>query len=174
MNLMQRALRIAVAGGMVAGISVAIAGPAAHAATTDQSCSKVTGTVTISPGLTTTSASNTFTIKAKTSGCSAAGKGTGKISGKFTANAACQTFPNPFNTTLKTKWADLTTSTVKATFNVDTSTLQATVTGTVTKGAFKGDAISNKQQYTLANGDCVSTPVTKITLKQLSNLVFSH
>jgi hypothetical protein len=174
MNLIQRAVRVAVAGALAAGISVAVAGPAAHAATTDQSCSKVTGTVTISPGLTTVAANNTFTIKAKTSGCSATGKATGKISGKFTANAACQSFPNPFTTTLKTKWADATVSVVKATFNVDTSTLQATVTGTVKKGAFKGDAISNKQQYTLANGDCVTTPVTKITLKQLSSLVFSH
>jgi hypothetical protein len=56
----------------------------------------------------------------------------------------------------------------------NTSTLQADVTGKVVKGPFLGDNITNKQQYAIEQGDCVTTPVTLISLSQLSDLVFSH
>jgi hypothetical protein len=178
LKLIRRTVYLALSAGMAAGLGGALIAPAAHAvnpAVTDQSCTKVVGAVLITPGLTLVDKSQTFVIKGKASGCSAVGKSTATIKGKFTTTASCANFPNPFTTKLRSTWADTTVSVLRATFNVDVSLLQATITGKVVSGPFLGDAIHNKQQYTLATGDCSdANPVTKVTFKNLNALTFTH
>jgi hypothetical protein len=169
----RRTLYAALSVGMLAGMTVVASGPAAKAAVVDQKCTKVVGTVLISPGLTLTDQPETFTIKGKASGCTK--KTSGNLRGKFSTTASCTNFPSPFTTKIKVTWADATVSVLRTTFNVDTATLTATITGKVLSGPFVGDAIHNKQQYTLASGDCSNAnPVTKVTFKNINNFTLTH
>ena len=178
MNVIRRTVYVALSAGLAAGLTVALSGPAAHAvnpAVTDQSCTKVVGAVTITPGLTFNDQSEDYLIKGKASNCSAAGKGTGKLKGKFTVVSSCANFPNPFTVKVKAVWADTTISVMKATFTVDLATLTATITGKVVNGPFTGDQINNKQKFTLGPGDCSdANPIKTVTFANTNNFTFTH
>jgi hypothetical protein len=177
-NLIRRTVYVALSASLAAGLTVALSGPAAHAvspAVTDQSCTKIVGAVVITPGLTFTDKSETYVVKGKASGCSAAGKATGRLRGKFTVVSSCANFPNPFTVKVKAVWADTTISVMKATFNVDLATLTATITGKVVNGPFTGDQIHNKEKFTLGSGDCSdANPIKTVTFANTNNFTFTH
>jgi len=128
---------------------VGIAAPPAGAATA-QSCTKVAGTLTMSPGLGTTAANQKVTIKGTESGCkpTATTGGTGAFLSQFTLkNASCGTLINggtKFTGPGKTTWKNKKTSSYTMTYTdgKGSAVLNITITGKVTAGLFKGKKLA--------------------------------
>jgi len=134
-------LGIALALGMV-GIAAAPAGAAAV-----QSCKTVKGTITLSPGLSSTSTGNQkVTIKGTETGCAPSAKtgGSGKyLSVLVLKNANCATLAKggiTFTGTGTTTWKNGKTTTYSVTYKDGTGNNIAVVnmTGKATKGLFVG------------------------------------
>jgi len=124
------------------------AGPASAAPV--QSCAKVAGTITMSPGLGTAPANQKVTIKGTESGCkpTAATGGTGAFLSTFTLkNASCGTLINggtKFTGPGKTTWKNKKTSSYSITYTdgKGAAVLNITMAGKVTAGLFKGKKIA--------------------------------
>ena len=149
--------------------TVAIAAQPAGAAAV-QSCKTVKGTITLSPGLSSTSTGNQkVTIKGTETGCNPAAKtgGSGKyLSTLILKNANCATLAKggiKFTGTGTTTWKNGKTTTYSVTYQDGTGNNIAIVnmTGKATKGLFVGKKFAAGFKINLNgvnNGACTSTP----------------
>ena len=144
-------------------------GSATAAATHGQTCTAVAGSATISPGLSTVPANQTITATGTMSKCTPAtatgGSGTLHATVHLT-NGSCQGLAS--GTTLplvgSIKWKNGKTSGVNITAKTTSSApTTATFSGKASSGLFKGQAIGGKITFSLASGNCTTSPVKKIT-----------
>jgi hypothetical protein len=151
------------------GIVIAPAG----AATPQQTCKKLTGSVLIKPGIQKTPKAQTATASGNLTGCTPAAKtgGSGVLKAKLTLpkNSSCAGLVGG-NTALKlaatATWKNKKTSSFALTAKTGTgkNVLVATITGKVSKGLFLGRPVTGQIKVKPAAGqDCFNKPVTKLT-----------
>jgi hypothetical protein len=157
-----------------------IASAPAGAAVKGATCTKLTGTATLKPGLSNTTAKNkpAITIKnAKLTGCTGGvTSGTLSASLKYTIAQNCigqiKGTSSGITGTAKIVWNDKSTSTLSLKLvGVTKKPTQTTIPGTVTAGAFKGSKSSGTINYTLGTGQCASKPFTSATFKNVTKIV---
>jgi len=163
-RLVRVGLVMAVAAGMF-GVGMAPANAAAV-----QSCKTVKGTITLSPGLSSTSTGNQkVTIKGTESGCAPSAKtgGTGVYTSVLILkNANCATLAKggiTFTGTGTTKWKNGKTTTYTVTYKDGTGNNIAVVnmTGKATKGLFVGKKFAAGFKININkvnNGACTNQP----------------
>jgi hypothetical protein len=154
------------------------AAPASAAAV--QKCGTVTGTITMSPGLSSTSTGNQkVTIKGTEKNCTPGSKtgGTGAYNSVLTLkNANCTVLANggiTFKGTATTKWKNGKTTTYSVTYKDGKGSLNAittiTMTGKATKGLFVGKKFTAAFKINIngANGGaCTTKPFKSAPWKQ--------
>jgi hypothetical protein len=162
---------------ILAGVAcaVALAAPAgiafdsggANAATVNQSCVKLAGNATISPGLTTVPQNVTITAHGTLTSCTPSAKtgGGGTITATIKqTGASCQKLASggTFAGSSTTKWKNAKTSagTFKGTTTSSAPTT-ATISGKMTSGLFSGNLISGHIQFTPGSGNCTPTSPIK-------------
>jgi hypothetical protein len=146
----------------------------ATAATAAQTCGSLKGTVTLSPGLTSTPKSQTATAKGTATKCtpSSATGGSGTLAATtHIANGSCQALAAGTTLPLKgnIKWKNGKTSSV--TLNAKTTSsapTTANITGKVSAGLFVGKPITGQIKFTIVStgsgSPCTPTnPVKKLT-----------
>jgi hypothetical protein len=169
---MKSLIRFTMTIALLAPIGVLTAAPAGAAAAL--TCTTQTGAATIKPGITPTPTNVTITVSEKLSGC----KGGGITSGTETASivskaATCSglgkngTKTGPFKG--KITWSNKKTSSISLT--TVSAGLSASATGSVTAGLFVGQKITTTIVYALKTGNCVSTPLTALSIKGTKPLV---
>ena len=141
-----------------------------------QNCKTAKGTLTMSPGLSSTSTSDQkVTIKGTESGCAPAAKtgGTGQYTSILTLKkASCATLVKggtTFTGNATTKWKNGKTSTYRVTYKDGTgnNVTKINMTGTVTKGLFVGKKFSAGFVIAVSgNPNCTTVKFTKATWKQ--------
>jgi hypothetical protein len=153
------------------GIAAAPAGAAAV-----QTCKTVVGTVTMTPGLSTTPANQKFAIKGTESGCTpgSATGGTGAfVSSGTLANASCSTLikgGTSFKGTAKTTWKNKKTTSYSVTFKDGTgaNVVNITMTGSATAGLFKGKKLAGGIKIGATNANaCTGAPFKSAKFTQL-------
>ena len=165
---------------MVAALAVASFGIYAApggAAAPAQKCTAVKGTVTLSPGLTTSPKAQKATAKGTLSKCTPtkATGGSGTLNGTLTLpkNSSCiglATGKQTLKLNATTKWKNGKTSTyalVAKTGSGKTATV-ATITGKVSKGLFVGKKVTGGIKVTQGKGEnCTAAhPVKHLTFVQ--------
>ncbi len=169
-TLARGSLFIAAAALATSGLVAAPAG----AAGPQQKCKKLSGSVTIKPGISAVPGPQTATAKATVSGCSpskktgAAGKMTATL--KLPKDSSCAGLASGgTNLKLKAKitWKSKKVSNLALTAKTGTgaNVLTANITGKVSKGLFKGHKVTSQIKITPTKGNCAPTPVTKIGFK---------
>jgi hypothetical protein len=160
--------------GVVVGSGPALA---AKAPKPNISCN-VTGTATVSPGVSNTAAKQTLTTTLTLSGCTGssvagitgASPGTTSAKGKTAETCADLTKPSkPATTKTTISWNNGTTSAVvyKTVLNSGT----ATAAGKVTSGTFKGGKLTSNVTFTVGAGqNCTSVPITSATISGTFNI----
>ncbi|MGO9876519.1 MAG: hypothetical protein ACLPVY_22310 [Acidimicrobiia bacterium] len=131
---------------LVAPVAVLTAGPASAAGGT--TCGKPSGTITISPGLTSTPTVQTISVVLPVKACKGGGVTGGTSKGSLkTAAIDISTFANGKPITLNDTitWNTKATTTFSATTNTKISSsgaITATIKGKVTKGLFVGGTVT--------------------------------
>ncbi len=156
-------------------------GTAAHATTpTTPTCTKASGTVTFTPPLPTSG--STVKSKVKLTGKESSCSGGGVTAAKLVANAMlnkstnCSGVANDGSVrivgTLTLTWKVHKTSTASFTLKPESGE-RGLVTGTITKGQFKGKSLAQTLQLepTSNGGNCESTPLKKAGFVQSTPLV---
>jgi hypothetical protein len=148
-----------------------IASPAG-AATAQQTCKKLTGTVNIKPGISGTPHAQTATVKnAPLTGCAPSAKtgGSGLMNAtlKLPSNSSCTGLATG-NTSIKlastVTWKNHKTSKLALTAKTGTggNVLTANITGKVASGLFAGKSVTGQIKIKPTKGNCAPTPVTQI------------
>ncbi len=152
---------------LFAPLTVLTAGPVGAAGGT--SCTGQSGTVTISPGITTTKQTEHFTSTETITHCTGGGVSSGSIKSTFTVkNESCTTAAKlgvktgPFPGTIT--WNTKKTSTFSETTVTGPTVVEATLTGNVLSGLFASGKISNVLGYTYGKGTSCTTGIKKITI----------
>ena len=173
-----RLVRIGLVMAMALGMFGLGAAPAGAAAV--QKCGTVTGTITMSPGLSSTSTGNqkvtiAGTEKNCTPGTKTGGSGAYK-SVLVLKNANCSVLAQggiTFKGTATTKWKNGKTTTYSVTYKDGKGSLNAittiTMTGKATKGLFVGKKFTGAFKINIQganNGACTTTPFKKAPWKQ--------
>src|SRR3954467_4676513 len=173
-------------GGVLLAAAVAlplfVIGAPGGAAGAGQTCSKLTGTVTFKPPLpkigSTKKVITTFSVKlGKLSGCAGPGGATGTVTltAKTTKPGTCSTLASGSTTngTETIKWAKGAASTLKVKLISPKASTNATVSGSVSAGQFKGMKTTASAGYTLPKGACSSKDLSSaaISLKKGTKLV---
>jgi hypothetical protein len=135
-----------------------------------QKCGVLSGTATITPGLTTTPANQTISATGNAKNClpsaKTGGAGVLKATVKL-SNGSCGGLASGTTLPLKgsIKWQNGKTSAVSITAKTTSSApTTATLTGKVTSGLFASHLISGKITFTVQGGNCSpSSPIKKIT-----------
>jgi len=158
-----------------------VASPAGAAAGT--TCKTTSGTATFSPALpklgNKTLVNSTISVKnGKLGSCNNGVTGaTVSLTAKI-SNANCATLASPPKVTKPTTgtekivWAPKAkgTSTIPLTLGtVKGKPTEATLSGTVSAGLFKGTKISGTVVYTIPKGACTATALSTVTFKQLTS-----
>jgi hypothetical protein len=144
-------------------------GSATGAVTTYQKCGILTGTATISPGLSTVPRNQTITATGALKNClpKAATGGSGKLTATVKlANGSCQGLASGTTLPLKgnIKWINGKVSGLTVTAKTTSSDpTAATMAGKVTSGLFVNRLANGKIRFSIVSGDCSSKPVTKIS-----------
>jgi hypothetical protein len=152
-------------------VPVAVAAPAG-AATPLQTCKKVTGSATFTPGLKNTPANNTVKAKGNQTGCTPSAKTGG--SGVLTATikvvkgscvklaAGGQTIKGTAATTWKNKKVSKYALTLKT--GKGSAGTTATITGKVTSGLFAGHSVTGQIKFKVSGTpNCTTKPVKAAT-----------
>ncbi len=158
--------------------------PDAHAAVPGTKCAKVAGKATFTPALPKVGSVKKVTSTIKANGsekvCTGGGVASGALSAtiKFKTPGNCQTLASgsggAIHGTLTVKWNVGATSTIAVTLKqVTNKPTQATLTGPVTAGKFKGDKASQTINFVIssAGGDCVHGDLRYVTFTQQTPLV---
>jgi hypothetical protein len=179
---MKRALAGSLLLAMMFAVFVMGAAPGV-AAGPSQSCAHLTGSATLSPGLTGVPADQTVTAKGTLTSCapSATTGGSGTISATIKIKkGSCQglaTGNQSLSGTAVTKWKNGKSSTYSVTFKTGTgSNIQvATITGKVSAGLFAGKNVSGQIKFTVKAGENCSAahPIKDITFVNTKPWVIS-
>jgi hypothetical protein len=177
-----RLVRVAMVAALALGMSAAVAAPGG-AATPVQTCTKLSGSATFSPGLGPVPANNTVSAKGTLAGCTP-NKATGgagvltatiKVPGGSCVKLA--TGNQKLSGTGSAKWKNQKTSKYSLTFTTGAgkNITVATVTGKVTSGLFAGKKVSGQIAFTVKAGqNCtLAHPVKNITFKQTKPFITS-
>jgi hypothetical protein len=148
-------------------VGVLASGPAGAA--TGTSCKSVSGSVTVTPGLTDKPLAQVITFNLPVKGCTGGGVTSGTVKGtdKVTKPGTCGTLgaPGPAQKITGTiTWNTKKTSTFSA--STTTKGLTFTITGTVTAGLFQGTKVSEAGKYALPSGAICTTahPLKTLTV----------
>jgi hypothetical protein len=157
--IVRGSLLLAAAALVTSGIAIA----PANAVAVSQTCKKFTGSVTITPGLTTTAHSQSASATGTLSGCTVAtktgGGGTIKATLKLPASSSCQGLATGKQTvkiptsTITWKNHKTTTMTLVAKTGSGSTATVATITGKVTKGLFAGKSVTAAIKVTPKSGE---------------------
>jgi hypothetical protein len=163
-------------------LPLAVMAAPSGAAGAGMSCTKLTGTVTFKPPLpklgSTKKVTTTFSVKGgKLTGCTGPGGATGTVtlSAKTKTPGNCSTLANgSTNSGTETiKWAKGAASTLTVKLISPKASTNATVSGSVSKGQFKGKKTTASAGYTLPAGACSTKDLAsaKISLKKGTKFV---
>ena len=150
---MKRICLFTMAVALLMPMAVLSAGPAGAAGGT--TCAKPTGTITISPGLTTTPTVQTISVVLPVKACKGGGVTSGTSKGSIkTAKISISTFASGAAVTLNDTitWNNHKTTTFSAkaaTKIASNNKITSTITGSVTKGLFVGLHVSATVNVTL-------------------------
>jgi hypothetical protein len=169
-------VRAATAAALVLSV-VIVAGPAGAAVGT--SCKVSIGRATIAPGLSSVPAVQTITATTTLSGCTGGGvtAGTGRATLKLGATDCTGLAKGASKEALTetVTWNGRKASTFTGTTLSGTGArvLQATISGTVTVGLFKGSRVSTTFAYSVNRGETCSktTAITGLSIKGLKPFV---
>ena len=153
------------------------------AAAPSQKCTKLAGSVTLTPGISTVPKTQTGTAKATLSGCAPAAKtgGSGVLTSKLKIpNGSCQGLAKG-NQTLKlvstVKWKNGKTSTITliAKTGSGSTALTANISGTISKGLFIKHKVTTQIKVATGKGEnCTPAhPVKHITFKNSKPFIIS-
>jgi hypothetical protein len=143
---MRKVYVFTIAVALVAPIAVLAAGPASAASGT--TCGKPSGTITISPGLTSTPTPQTITVVLPVKACTGGGVTGGASKGSLkTAAISIATFasgkPVTLNDTITWNTKATTTFSASATTKISSKgAITSTIKGKVTKGLFVGGTVT--------------------------------
>ena len=174
-------MRLAAVAALAFGMG-AVGATAGNAATAAQTCTTVSGTAKITPGLGSTPANQTVVAKGTETGCTPSAKTGGSGTLKATvqiSQADCSTLVNggqSFTGTGSTTWANAKVSKYSLNFTTGTgnNVTVATITGTVTGGLFKGKSLSGQIKFTIKGSpNCTTIPVTKLSFTNTKPFVIS-
>jgi hypothetical protein len=168
LKLMNATLALALAAGAMTAMSAAPAGAAAA-----NSCAKVSGTATFSPGVTTTAKNQTIKSKGTETGCTPtkATGGSGTLTATIPSKAAtCAKLLKGGQTlkgVAKSVWKNKKSTNFAITLKTGTGSKYniATITGTATAGLFKGKSIAGQIKFTVKAGQSCTpaSPVKNLT-----------
>ena len=159
-----------------------IASPAGAAAA-QQTCKKMTGTATLTPGLTTTPHKQTANATSTVTGCTPSSKtgGSGHLTAKLNlpANSSCQGLATGNQTikipAAKITWKNHKTSTMALTAKTGSGSKAtvATITGKVSTGLFKGHSVTTALSFAPKSGENCTPghPIKHLTLKNTKPFV---
>jgi hypothetical protein len=177
---MRKFAGVCLAAAMLLPVGLIATAPAGAAAVKGATCTKLTGTATLKPGLSNTTTKNkpAITIKnAKLSGCTGGVK-TGTLSANLKYGIAqncvgqVQGTSSGITGTAKVTWNDKSTSTLTLKLvGVTKKPTETTIPGKVTVGNFKGSVSSGTINYTLGKGQCGAKPFTSATFKNVTKIV---
>jgi hypothetical protein len=160
---------------MVAPIAVLTAGPANAAGGT--TCGKPSGTITISPGLTSTPTPQTITVVLPVKACTGGGVTGGSSKGSLkTAAISISTFasgaPVTLNDTITWNTKATTTFSAKATTKISSKgVITSTIKGKVSKGLFLGGTVSATVNVKL--GPLVHNAIKNLIITGTSSFVIT-
>ena len=162
------------AAALVVPMAALTAGPAAAAAGT--SCAGQAGSATITPGLNNTARTVTITAKTTLSKCTGTVKGgTGTATIKMT-NASCAGLTKTGQAskiTEKITWNTTKTSTFSGTSKTGPKLGQATITGTITAGAFAKMKVSTVIAFAVKKGQsCAGAGIKNLTISAVGGKPF--
>jgi len=164
---MNRIIRLSMALALLVGVGASMAGPAGAASGT--SCKNVSGSVTVTPGLSTVAKAQVITFNLPVKGCVGGGVTSGTVKGtdKVTKPGTCATLgaPGPAQKIAGTiTWNTKATSTFSA--STTTKGLTFSITGSVTAGLLKGTKVSEAGKYALPKGAIctVAHPLKSLTV----------
>ena len=166
---MKTLVRFTMAIALLVPLGVMTAGPAGAAGGT--TCKPASGTVKLSPGLTTTAKVQTITINLPVSGCVGGGVTSGVFKGSLKTTAiSIKTFAAggpPLKLAATITWNTKATSTLAATSTTKIGkTITSTVNGKITKGLFANLTFKSAQTVTLGKpgaGGAITTLAIKGT-----------
>jgi hypothetical protein len=181
---MRLGLRVLLTGALI--VPFGFIGAQQVGAATGTTCSKVTGTATFNPPLpkhgSTTEVASVITSHGKASGCSGGGVTGGSFKSKVKIHdpTNCDALlggdngtPVPSGT-LTTTWNTAATSVAAVTLNpVAGQVTQTHITGTVTSGLFSGGHIDVTLSFTPVTGNCLTTDLSKVSVKNVTPLTIS-
>ncbi len=151
-------------------------GTGSATAATGQKCGTLSGSATISPGLSTVPANQTVTASGTLASCtpSSATGGGGSLHATTTLkNGSCQGLASGTTLPLKgsIKWKNGKTSAVSITAKTTSSApTVATFSGKVSSGLFAGQPVGGKITFTIKSGqNCTSVPVKNLTFNNKVN-----
>jgi hypothetical protein len=163
--------RLAALATLAVGLGAVSAAPSGAAAPV-QTCTKVTGSATFTPGLTNTPRNNTVNAKGTQSGCTptAATGGSGALSAVIKVPlGSCAKLAGGNQTlsgTARTTWKNGKVTTYNLTFKTGTGAnlTVATITGRVSGGLFVNHPVRGQIKFTVqGKPNCTSVPVKNIT-----------
>jgi hypothetical protein len=166
LKLMNATFALALAAGAMAAFTAAPAGAAVVS-----SCKKLGGTATFSPGIGATPKDQTIKSVGKETGCTPAKAtgGSGTLNATIPSKAASCAKLVGGNQVLKgvakSTWKNKKTTNFNITLKTGTggNATLATITGTATKGLFKGKTISGQIRFTIKAGqNCTTVPVKNL------------
>ena len=148
--------------GIGIGVGVGVEGPA-------QQCGHLTGSATLSPGLSDTPTNVTISGDSTLTGCSSSKTGSyGSMSSTINiTSATCSMWEgSKLTATGATTWGRKSVSNYALTFRIGTGddALVATISGKVTSGLFAGRHVSGQVQFRhVGSPNCATKPVTNLT-----------
>ena len=157
--------------------SMAVLAAPAGAATV-LTCAAPSGSVTFSPGLSSTAVIQTTTFNLPIKSCTGTKGVTGGTSNgksKGTKPQSCKTFASAggTTTTVTIKWSNKKTSSAKLATTIvkgAPNTLTASVSGKISSGLFAGKTLKTKVKVTINSGGCVSATLKTAKLTGLSKV----
>jgi|tagenome__1003787_1003787.scaffolds.fasta_scaffold20982545_3 hypothetical protein len=173
-----RLLRVSMVAVLALGVGAVVEAAPGGAAGPAQKCTHLTGSATLTPGISKTARAQTAKATGKLTGCTpAAGKtgGSGTITATLKiAKGSCATLAGggqKFNGTAKSVWKNKKTSNYTLTFTTGKGSAAkvttATITGKVSAGLFKGHKVTGAIKFTPKKGqNCLTVPVKNLTFVQ--------
>ena len=175
---MRMLARVAVATALLVPAGAMIATQSANAApNAGTSCKTQAGVANISPGLETTPRANTITSTTTISGCVGGGVtgGTSKSVVKLPSTSSCSSLTKVGTMTLTetVTWNTKVTSTISGTEKSNYPAFEeATITGKVTAGLFKGLNVTTTVKFSLSKGSCTNaSPLTQLKITGIKPFV---
>jgi hypothetical protein len=158
--------------GVSVGVGVDVGGPA-------QRCGDLSGSATLSPGLSDTPTNVTITANGTLTRCASSKTGDdGSFSATINiASATCSGWEgSTLTATGATTWRNKKVSNYALTFRIGSGddALVATITGKVTSGLFSGRRVSGRVKFgQVGSPNCATIPVTNLTFTNTRPFIIS-